>query len=65
MTTYTLDQIKSAFWEKFHETGELWFNYLGTPEENEEPTQRIWEEFVEELEKTGGGDDRSILRMLL
>ena len=51
MKTYTLDQIKKAFWEKFHKTGELWFNYLGTEKENEEITQREWEDFIDELNK--------------
>ncbi len=52
MTTYTLDQIKSAFWENFHGCGELWFSYLGSPKRNEGCTQDSWEEFLEELEKT-------------
>lgn len=51
MKTYTLDQIKRAFWEKFHESGELWFNYLGNIQENTEVTQSEWEDFVEELEE--------------
>ena len=29
MKKYTLNQIKKAFWEQFHKSGELWFNYLG------------------------------------
>lgn len=50
MKRYTLDQIKKAFWERFHESGEQWFNYLGTEEENTEATQGEWEGFVEELD---------------
>lgn len=49
--TYTLAQIKKAFWARFHEKGELWFNYLDSPEENEEDTNASWEAFLEELEK--------------
>ena len=33
MRTWTLDQIKVAFWEEFHKSGELWFDYFdGTQE---------------------------------
>lgn len=41
--------IKEAFWETFHASGELWFNYLGSAEECEESTQQKWEEFIEIL----------------
>jgi hypothetical protein len=49
--TYTLEQIKKAFWEEFHESGELWFDYLGHEEENTECTNSYWDSFVETLEK--------------
>lgn len=47
--TYTVEQIKRAFWQEFHESGELWFSYLGTPEENESHTQTAWREFLDAL----------------
>jgi len=47
--TFTLDQIKDAFWKTFHEAGELWFNYLGSKEVNEESTVYNWNEFLENL----------------
>ena len=50
MKTYTLDQIKKAFWTEFHESGELWFDYLGTKEENEQVTNSHWQTFFEALE---------------
>lgn len=49
--TYTLEQIKKAFWSQFHESGELWFNYLGSHEENEGSTKIAWKDFVEDLDK--------------
>lgn len=49
--TYALEQIKAAYWAEFHAKGELWFNYLGTDEENEDHTQTNWEMFVNKLEK--------------
>jgi hypothetical protein len=52
MTTYTLEEIKQAFWGEFHESGELWFpNYTGDKQENQEVTEEYWYEFVEELDK--------------
>jgi hypothetical protein len=54
--TYTLDQIKIAFWKEFHESGELWFPYFhdypNENIENEEVTNSFWAEFLEELDKT-------------
>jgi hypothetical protein len=50
--TYTLRQIKEAFWKEFHKSGEQWFSYFDdSEEENESCTNSYWEEFVEELEK--------------
>lgn len=48
--TYTLEQIKKAFWSQFHEAGELFFDYLGSHEENERCTVSTWEDFCEDLE---------------
>jgi len=47
--SYTLEQIKAAFWAEFHETGELWFNYQGSPQENNEYTEGYWISFLENL----------------
>jgi hypothetical protein len=47
--TFTLDEIKRAFWNNFHEKGEFWFGYLGSPHVNEEMTEHEWNEFEERL----------------
>ena len=39
---YSLEQIREAFWEVFHKSGELWFGYLGTDDENEKYTEVWW-----------------------
>jgi hypothetical protein len=52
MENYTIEQIKKAFWETFHESGELWFNYLGTDEDNNESTDNEWLDFKENLKQT-------------
>lgn len=46
---FTIEEIKRAFWEIFHKSGELWFNYLGNDEENNDSTQSHWFLFYEEL----------------
>ena len=46
---YSIAVIRAAFWETFHESGEKWFNYFGTPEQNAAYTQDSWEEFMENL----------------
>lgn len=43
---YTIEEIKKAFWDNFHECGELWFGYLGTNEENDSITNVEWESFL-------------------
>lgn len=55
--TYTLDEVKKAFWEQFHCAGEVWFNYLGTNEENEGSTKYRWEMFLENLDSVKGNKD--------
>ena len=49
---YSLNVIRAAFWATFHESGEKWFNYLSTPEQNAEYTQGSCEEFMENLVET-------------
>lgn len=48
-SVFTLKQIKQAFWAQFHKSGERWFNYLGTEEENTASTDEIWQQFVDDL----------------
>lgn len=48
--TYTIEQIKEAFWAEFHETGELWFDYLGTDETNNNSTSSHFQGFLERLQ---------------
>lgn len=48
--TYTLRQIKKAFWKNFHESGEGWFDYMGSDEENQESTESEWNTFKEYLD---------------
>ena len=48
---YSIDEIKKAFWATFHESGELWFDYLTSKEESESSTQEKWKWFDEELRK--------------
>jgi len=46
---YTEEQIKKVFYETFHEMGEMFFDYTGTPEENTASTENEWEEFKKNL----------------
>ena len=48
-TEKQLEIIKDAFWKEFHESGEIFFNYLGSKEENEECTNSYWESFKDNL----------------
>lgn len=47
--TYTIEEIKKAFWSNFHKSGETWFDYLGTDEENDASTNEEWDSFLNEL----------------
>jgi hypothetical protein len=49
--TYTIEQIKKAYWLSFHKSGELWFNYFGNEEENTSSTESYWREFEENLKQ--------------
>jgi hypothetical protein len=46
---YTLEEIKQAFWDCFHESGEIYFKHHGTDAENEESTTEAWDDFKELL----------------
>jgi len=48
---FSLKRIKQAFWKEFHKSGELWFDYLGTEEENEASTNEFWRDFLIYLEE--------------
>lgn len=50
-TGYTLDEIRAAFWKTFHKRGELWFDYLGTEEENTSCTEDFWGDFSDNLDQ--------------
>lgn len=50
--TFTLEQVRQAYWKVFHGAGELWFDYLGSPEENAESTAEHWAEFEAALNET-------------
>lgn len=49
--TFTIAQIRQAFWQRFHKKGEMFFSYLGDEQENQEATETSWEFFAKELEK--------------
>ena len=46
---YEESAIKKAYWKCFHKAGELFFNHIGTKEENESSTEQGWLEFIEIL----------------
>ena len=51
--TYTVDEIRAAYWKQFHEAGEFWFSNLGTSESNTRRTESYWKDFLEGLTKIG------------
>jgi len=54
---FSIEQIKAAFWEEFHKAGELWFDYLGDEENNENSTEGHWQDFLETLERLGDNNE--------
>lgn len=48
--TYTMEQIKDAFFKEFHKSGEVFFDYLGDDLSSHESTQAIFDDFAERLE---------------
>jgi len=52
---YTLKQIRDAFYAVFHLSGEQWFNYLDTDEENNSCTEAHWQAMADELYKFDNG----------
>lgn len=46
---YKLDEIKKAFYETFHKSGERWFEYLGNEEECNNSTEEEWQDFLDNL----------------
>lgn len=57
---YTKEQIKAAFWEMFHKSGESWFPYFDDSPEREEHcktvTEQAFTEFMASLkEQTKAG----------
>lgn len=49
--TYTLSEIKAAYFAEFHAVGEIYFDSSGTEEENRKSTDDSFEEFVFELDQ--------------
>jgi hypothetical protein len=49
--SYDIKSIKQAFWKTFHESGEIYFDYLGNAKENNRSTQISWQEFLEHLQQ--------------
>ena len=51
--TFTIAEIKQAFWKSFHQAGELWFPYpvqgSGDSTVGEEATRSAFREFWEHL----------------
>lgn len=51
--SYTLEEIRQAFYRKFNESGDLWFpyfrNFPDDEQKNVEVTTHHWEEFCEVL----------------
>ena len=47
--TYTLSQIKNAYFSQFNASGEWFFSYLGSDEENLKETEQNWADFEEDL----------------
>jgi len=44
--TFTLSEIKKAFWDNFHKSGEQFFSYYqDTEERNNQDTEDSWESF--------------------
>ena len=46
---FTLAEIREAFWAEFHKAGEVFFSYLGEPDENTADTEDSWRAFVSHL----------------
>ena len=52
---FTIAEIKAAFWNEFHEAGELWFPYrsMGASEQEcAQATEEHWQTFVEALTRS-------------
>ena len=54
---YSLTEVKRAFWETFHEAGEIWFSYLSSPDQNTSYTEEWWQTFQEHLLEMGPEPD--------
>ncbi len=48
--SFTLAQIKSAFYAKFNQTGNKYFRYLGNEGKFDDRTDKTWQEFIKKLE---------------
>lgn len=53
--TFTLAEIKAAFWSEFHQSGEQFFLYpqmMASQQECEEATESYWRDFMDELTRS-------------
>ena len=60
--TYTLDEIKRAYWSAFHKSGETFFDYLHDEKDCEESTFSYFVDFVKELTGLEWDDVHKLLR---
>ncbi len=51
---FTIEEIKKAFWDTFHKSGELFFS--DSEEDCEIATLSFWERFLEKLKPEETGD---------
>lgn len=47
--SFTIEQIKAAFWQEFHRTGDRWFCDLGSENACNESTETEWRGFESAL----------------
>jgi len=50
-TKFSIQDIEKAFWNTFHQGGEIFFSYQGSEEENESSTTEWWNDFKQSLER--------------
>lgn len=46
---FSLEEIKKAFYNQFHMSGEEFFNYLGDRDDNISSTESTWQDFEDDL----------------
>jgi len=43
---YMRDSLEKAFWETFHKSGKIWFDYLSSEEKCIQSTQNEWDKLM-------------------